>query len=245
MKAFHFLKWNMTSDRGVEPAWEVGELRVLSGPVIPCSYGYHASPTLWDALDYASGTVACLVEIDDDSVPHGDPTVDKYVSTSRKLLGAVPVHRELRLFAADCAERSLYIYERNWPGSMAPREAIQTARNFANGVCRRSEVINAFSLCQVVCRNLYGAARYAALAALWAITSDITSDLYPRNTTIGAARQAADLSCLAIAWDNTPKSIAYHAREIKNVNQDGYDAAVKECKELFQQIEDYVIGAAI
>ena len=39
-----------------------------------------------------------------------------------------------RLFAADCAESVLHIFEEKYPDDMRPRNAIQAARDFANGV---------------------------------------------------------------------------------------------------------------
>ena len=42
--------------------------------------------------------------------------------------------KELRLFAADCAEMVLPIYENQYPNDDRPRKAIQAARDYANGL---------------------------------------------------------------------------------------------------------------
>ena len=41
--------------------------------------------------------------------------------------------REVRLFAADCAEAVLHIFEKQYPNDSRPRQAIVAARDFANG----------------------------------------------------------------------------------------------------------------
>lgn len=42
--------------------------------------------------------------------------------------------KTLRLFAADCAERVLPVFEKEYPADDRPRRAIQAARDFANGL---------------------------------------------------------------------------------------------------------------
>jgi len=41
--------------------------------------------------------------------------------------------RLARLFACDCAEKVLPIYEKQYPKDIRPRQAIEVARKFANG----------------------------------------------------------------------------------------------------------------
>lgn len=42
--------------------------------------------------------------------------------------------KEIRLFAADCAELVLPIYEKQYPNDDRPKKAIQAARDYANGL---------------------------------------------------------------------------------------------------------------
>lgn len=151
MKAYHFLQADMRAGRGDEKPWEVGETRKLGARVKIklCEEGYHASPTLWDALQYAPGPMACLVEVEPVET---DET--KSVSRSRTLIKAANIDRELRLFTADCAEHVLYIFERERPDDKRPREAIQAARDFANG-----------KIDAAACAAACAAARAAAWAA--------------------------------------------------------------------------------
>lgn len=132
VKAYHFLQADMTSLRGDEPPWLVGATRFATGEIVPCGNGYHGCPSLWDALRYAPGPMACLVRLEGDIRAHGDP-VDKYAARKRTLLAAVDISKELRLYAADCAEHVLPIYEDRRPGDDRPRAAIAAVRAFAGG----------------------------------------------------------------------------------------------------------------
>ena len=64
--------------------------------------------------------------------------------------------KEIRLFAADCAESVLHIFENIYPNDDLPRKAIQAARDYANDLISKSELAAARD-----------AARDAARAAAW------------------------------------------------------------------------------
>ena len=133
--AYHFLKSDMCSGEGHEPPWKEGETRTLGGEIVICAHGYHASRTAWDALQFAPGPVLCLVEVEP-----VQERADKLASRSRRLIKAVNVERELREFAADCAERVLHFYEKAYPGDQRPRAAIATARAYARGEATDGEL---------------------------------------------------------------------------------------------------------
>ena len=133
-RAYHFLLDDMCAHSGDEKPWEIGETRTIAdvSRIKLCQYGYHSSPTLWDALQYANGPMACLVDVGESFGSDTDPA-PKNVHAARTLIKAVNIDRELRLFAADCAERVLYLFEKERPNDDRPRKAIQAARDFANG----------------------------------------------------------------------------------------------------------------
>ena len=161
--------------------WRIGQRRTLKGEIIPCQYGYHASRSLWDALRYAPGALACKVELSGTIVPHGD---DKYAASTRKLVAAVNVERELRLFAADCAEHVLYLFEEKYPDDDRPRKAIQSARDFAN------DSISAYAT------NAAANAAYAAADAAYAAANAYAT---ATNAAANAAYAAADAATNAAA----------------------------------------------
>jgi hypothetical protein len=74
----------------------------------------------------------------------------------------------LRLFAADCAERVLPIFERERPNDDRPRKAIEAARQFANGeisaAARAAAWVAAWAAARAAARD---AARVAARVAAW------------------------------------------------------------------------------
>ncbi len=75
---------------------------------------------------------------------------------------------KLRLFACDCAEQTLPIFERDYPEDKRPRHAIETARRFANGEATCEELAAAGAAA--------GAAWDAAGAAAWDAARDAAWD---------------------------------------------------------------------
>jgi hypothetical protein len=89
--------------------------------------------------------------------------------------------KEIRLFAADCAELVLPIYEKRYPDDNRPRFAIQAARDYANGLITIAESSAASAAswaawaaraaagdAAMAARAAAGAARAVALASSWA-----------------------------------------------------------------------------
>ena len=140
MIAYHFLRADSTAGYGDEPAWSIGERREIprGTQIEKCEYGYHHSPSFFDCLRYAPGPLACIVEVRAPRTQIGD---DKHVSRSRRLLAAVNVEKELRLFACDCAWRAL---EREREIGREPRaaswSAVEVARKYATGDASISEL---------------------------------------------------------------------------------------------------------
>lgn len=153
--AAHWLKEDYTAGNGREKAWMVGEERTHTAvTLVICERGYHSSPSLWDALEYAPGPVATLVEISEPEARQPD----KYVSRTRKLICAVNVESELRQFAIDCAERAL-LREREQDREPDPRSwaGIEAAKAFLRGEITPDELAAAEA-----------AARDVAWATAWA-----------------------------------------------------------------------------
>ena len=69
---------------------------------------------------------------------------------------------KLRLFACDCAEQALPIYEKDYPDDKRPRQAVETARLFAEGKATQEELAAAGAAARAAA---WAAARYAAYAA--------------------------------------------------------------------------------
>jgi len=186
MKAYHFLRADMTAGNGTEPPWRVGETRKWKGEIEMCKSGYHSSPTWLDALDYAPGPMACIVAV---SRPIAWD-IDRLASRTRTLVACANVERELRIFACDCAERALQREQRRRQELDACSwEAVGVARAFADGKASKEDL--------VIARDAAGAAAAeaavggAAAAGAIAAAGDVAA-----GAAVGAAAAAGD-----VAWD--------------------------------------------
>jgi hypothetical protein len=74
-------------------------------------------------------------------------------------------HRLLALWAADCAEHVLPLFEHARPGDDRPRRAIELGRAWARGDIPWAEARTAAGHANAAARDLRGAARHAAYAA--------------------------------------------------------------------------------
>jgi hypothetical protein len=80
--------------------------------------------------------------------------------------------KEIRLFAADCAESVLHIFEKEYPNDDRPRKAIRAARDYANGFINAQELKNAaaaaanaaFTAAAAAAANAAGTAAFTAAA---------------------------------------------------------------------------------
>ena len=118
-----------SSTNGGWGRWHLGRWRTVSGPLLPCRRGLHMcrekdlvlwlAPALWEA------------EVDGEVIEADD----KVVARKARIVRRVEAwdDRTARLFAADCAEHVLPLFEAALPGDARPRTAIETARRFANG----------------------------------------------------------------------------------------------------------------
>ena len=132
--AVHFLHSDMRSLYGTERPWEVGETRAIDGELVLCERGYHYCHDWGAALrgGYLYGPMACIVEVDD----AGPKDENKGVSATRRLVEVYNVEREMRLFAADEAERALWRWQ-NRTGKVAGARswaAVKAARAYADGL---------------------------------------------------------------------------------------------------------------
>ena len=74
-------------------------------------------------------------------------------------------HRLLAIWAADCAEHVLQLFELARPQDVRPRRAIDLGRAWARGEVKMTEARTAAGHANAAARDLRGAARHAAYAA--------------------------------------------------------------------------------
>lgn len=74
-------------------------------------------------------------------------------------------HQRLALWAADCAEHVLHLFEAEQPSDSRPRDAVAAARAWARGEMKMMEARARGGHAMGAARPLRGAARFAACAA--------------------------------------------------------------------------------
>ena len=209
MKAYHFLKGNMCGGYGSEPAWKIGEERSIKGKLVMCEHGYHASPSWRDALSYAKGNMACIVELSGEIVKD----TDKYVARTRKLIDARNAEKVLRTWSCDCAERALKKAkvkdERCW-------DAIKIARLYNKGKATKEELAAA----EFAARSAaLAAAEFAAGSAAWSAARSAAwsaAESAAWSAARSAARSAAEFDAESAAWsavESAAESAAWSAAE--------------------------------
>jgi hypothetical protein len=102
-------------------------------------------------------------------------------------------HRLLAIWAADCAEHVLDLFESAQPSDPRPRRAIELARAWARGDIKMSQARDSAGHAQAAARELSGAARHAAFAAgqAAAVAHVAAHELGAAAYAIKAARAAA------------------------------------------------------
>ena len=116
-----------------------------------CERGYHYCATYRDLVEFLNyGDSIAVVEVRGAEVV-GD---DKRATAEMRILRHTKWdERRARLFACDCAERVLPIYENIHPGDTRPRKAIETTRKFANGEATAEELAAAWDAAWAAARD--------------------------------------------------------------------------------------------
>ncbi len=152
-------RWSLPKD-GQPGEW----MPAIQGELRPCKRGYHACRD--QDLPWWCGPALYRLEARGEV----QTTKDKVVCREARLLSRVETwnERTARLFACDCAERVLWIYEAQYPNDDRPRRAIEVARRYALGEATIDKLIAArihASLAVLCAVNPAGHAAYAARSA--------------------------------------------------------------------------------
>jgi len=169
--------WHFTEKAGIlrnGNPFEVGvALPTIKGDIKPCHNGYHGSPTVIDALNYAPGPHLYKRVLSGTVKPYGNP-LDKYAgSKATATLFVGDVSRLLRVFACQCAADVFYL----WSPPKIVRDYILTqdegiraaARDAAWDAARDAARDAAWAAARAAA---WAATRDAARAAAWDATSD-------------------------------------------------------------------------
>jgi len=161
--------WMPTIAGELIPEW----MPTIAGELIPCSNGYHLCQEA-DLLRWL-GPAIFEAEYRGDCVNADNKITVREARLLRKIESWN--ERTARLFACDCAERVLHLYEARYPDDDRPREAIRVARAFANGAATEDELAAAWAAAWAAGWDAgWDAARAAARAAAWAAARDAAWD---------------------------------------------------------------------
>ena len=179
---YKVLDENNRSMHGGAATWTPGEwMPAVEGPLVPCANGYHLCRRQ-DLVNWL-GPVIRVAEYQGERVdcdpPAARPDETKVVVRQAMVGERLTTwnERTARLFACDCAEHVLPLFERKHPDDERPRRAIETARRFANGQATPDELDAARDAdWDAAWDAARAAARDAARDAAWAAARDAAGD---------------------------------------------------------------------
>lgn len=151
--------------RNEDGTWTPGAWLEVAGEIEACENGLHACRD-----EQVLGWLGpAMFELEYDGEP--EDAGDKVIGRRARLLRRFEAwgERTARLFACDCAERVLPIYERDYPNESRPRMAIEMARRFAKGNATRKDLAAARDAAWDAARD---SARAAAWVAAWVAALD-------------------------------------------------------------------------
>ena len=156
-------KWHLPK-RGKPGKW----MPEIAGELELCANGYH----ICRPQDLVHWLDEAIFEVEfDGEIVEGD---NKCVVRKARLVRKAKTwnERTARLFAADCAEHVLHIYEKQHPDDYRPRKTIQAARDFANGLISKKELAAARHAVLYEARDgvrfaVWSATRYEVWYAAW------------------------------------------------------------------------------
>jgi hypothetical protein len=174
--------------QNLDGTWTPGEWVTAEGPLVVCENGIHLCRE-GDLLDWVQTR---LFEIEGDGVELIEADHKVVVRRARLVREIITWNeRTARLFACDCAEVVLPLWEAWTPDDARPRETIGVARRFAHGEATVKELAAARTAARTAARD---AGRVATGAAAWTTAWDAAW------AAAGAARAATWDAAGAAAW---------------------------------------------
>jgi len=186
-------KWHLPTKKR-DGTWKPGKWMPVLTDLVPCKHGYHLCREN-DLLQWL-GPLICIAE------GRGEQIVcdDKVVFAQARLLSIRKIwdERTARLFAADCAENVLPIWEKEYPDDLRPRKAIIAARAFVDGLITKEELARATSaVCAAWATNVARAVYATSAAAVEAASAAWAASAARATSAAWAARAARATSA---AW---------------------------------------------
>jgi len=185
IKCYRFVRDDLTSENG-ELSWKIGEWNKVSGKIVCCSNGIHASLTPRDSIRNVYGQRWFISEARGEIVKQDN----KFAASEMRIVEEIP-KIVLQRFAIWCAKDSLKYYEKKYPKDTRASDCIQAAEDYFDGKIKVDELIKKQEAA-------YGATGAASGAAGRAVAAIIAASM--STTTANAA-----------AWVNAAAAAAYAA----------------------------------
>ena len=186
---YHFTGKTLRDGR---PLPAIGEWLEHEGELRMCVSGLHASPTPFDALQYAPGPLLHLVELDGETIAGGD----KVVCRKRKIVASIDATDLLRKFACTVALKVIHL----WDAPLVVREYLETGDESKRYAARAAAgAARAAGAAARAARDAAWAAAWAAWAAAEA-AAGAAARAAARDAARAAARAAAGAAVGDAAW---------------------------------------------
>jgi len=172
--------------------WKIGKWCHVDGAIELCKNGFHASPTILDAMAYVSAGWICRVKVrgncymGNDKSAWSDMIIVKRYKWTKKMSLALAIY---------AAELVLPIFEKEYPEDMRPRDAIAAAKAYLKRPCIKTKT--AAYAAYTAAAAAYAAARAAYAAADAAYAAYAAADA--ADAAARAAYAAADAAYAAYA----------------------------------------------
>ena len=169
----------------------------IEGMLSACSNGYHVL-TL-EQLSAWLGPAIFEVEVKGNGIQQPD----KHLYPQARLIRKLDKwnDRAARIYACDCAEHVLGLFENRYPADKRPRKAIETARLFAEGKASKEDLTAARAAAEDAAWDAVGAAASAARAAWDAARAATRVAWVAAGAARAAAGDAAGVAARAAAGD--------------------------------------------
>jgi hypothetical protein len=190
----------------------------------PCERGYHFVNI--EQLPQWLGPTLYEIEVRGQVIYQADKSVAEQARLIRKV--ETWNDKTLRLYAADCAERVLGLYEKQYPKDDRPRKAIQAARDFANGLITKDAARDAAYAANAARDAAHAANAASAAHAAYAAARDAAhaaNAAYAAHAAHAAAAAARDAAYAANAASAAAARDAAYAANAASAAHAAYAAA--------------------
>jgi len=209
IKCYRFVRDDLTSENG-ELSWKIGEWNMVSGNIVCCSNGLHASLMPRDSISNVYGQRWFISEARGEIAKQDN----KFAASEMRIVEEIP-KIVLQRFAIWCAKDSLKYYEKKYPKDTRASDCIQASEDYLDGKIEVDELIKAQ-------KAAYGAAGAASGAAGRAVAAVISASM--TTTTINTAAWA-NATAAATCAAHTAASAMASAMAAVDAHQNARDVA--------------------